>query len=78
MMLIILKNLLWFWNSNSKWFFWKNSQIIKIKFWLCLKGRSLENKAKSYIREDKDVYFLYKCLINLPFIDPEYVEDLFN
>ena len=50
----------------------------KIKFCLWHMDRALENKAKSYIKEDKDVYFLYKCIINLPFIEPVYVEDLFN
>ena len=38
----------------------------------------MENKAKTYINEDKDLYFLYKYILNLPFIDPNYVEDLFN
>lgn len=32
----------------------------KIKFCLWHMGRALENKAKSYIKEDKDLYFLYK------------------
>ena len=39
---------------------------------------ALENKAKHYINEDKDLYFLYKCILNLPFIDPNYIEELIN
>ena len=40
--------------------------------------RSLENKAKTYINEDKALYFLYKYILNLPILNPNYVEDLFN
>ena len=43
---------------------------IKIKYCLWHMGRALENKAKHYINEDKDLYFLYKCILNLPFIEP--------
>ena len=50
----------------------------KIRYCLWHMIRSLENKAKIYIHEDKNLYFLYKCILNLPFIDPNYVEDLFN
>ena len=42
----------------------------KIKYCLWHIGRALENKAKHYINEDKDLYFLYKCILNLPFIGP--------
>ena len=42
-------------------------------------GRALEANRKIYIKdEDNNTYILYKCIINLAYIDPNYVIPVFN
>ena len=42
-------------------------------------GRALEANKKKYLKDDdNDLYILYKCIINLAYIDPIYVIPVFN
>lgn len=42
-------------------------------------GRVLEANRKKYIKdEDNNTYILYKCIINMAYIDPNYVISVFN
>lgn len=54
----------------------------KIKFCLWHFGRALEVNKKKYIKledeENDEVNILYRCIRNLPFIDPDYVIKIFK
>ena len=50
----------------------------KIRFCLWYMDRALENKSKNYIKDDNETYMLYKSILNLPFIDPQYVDNVYN
>jgi hypothetical protein len=42
-------------------------------------GASIRSKQKKYIKDDNNnSYILYKCIINLAYIDPNYVIPVFN
>ena len=52
---------------------------IKIRYCLWHMGRALEANKKKYLKDDdNDLYILYKCIINLAYIDPIYVIPVFN
>ena len=42
----------------------------------------MDNNKKKYcskeVQENEDINISYKCICNLAFIDPEYVEDIFS
>ncbi len=54
----------------------------KIKFCYWHLVRSLDNNKKKYcyneVQENEDIKISYKCICNLAFIDPDYVEDIFS
>ena len=52
--------------------------LIKIRNCLWHIGRALEANRKKYIKDEDNSYILYKCIINLEYIDPNYVIPIFN
>ena len=52
---------------------------IKIRYCLWHMELTLKGKRKKYIKdEDNNSYILYKCIINMTYIDPNYVIQIFK